>query len=158
MASVGNARALENEAIQWQKIHQLCGSIVSVVPIKKAILRPNWKSGTLLYSNAMKGARVTLYRAESQSAVCCGVAAKMAEIVAGRYGVFRFADYVGGYYWLVVQFGDGEARVPIKVDTYDKHACEVPMCSGLFSLTGALNPESRFVLSKCRNAKTSRKF
>ncbi len=40
--------------------------------------------------------------------------------------MFRFADYVGGYYWLVVRFEDGEAKVPIKVDTYDKHACEVP--------------------------------
>ncbi len=126
MASVGNARASENEAIQWQQIHQLCASVVNVVPIKKVILRPNGKSETLLHSNPMKGAKVTLYRAESQSAVCCGVAAKMAEIVTDRHGGFRFADYVGGYYWLVVQFKDGEAKAPVKVDTYDKHACEAP--------------------------------
>lgn len=126
IVSVANARAAESEQTQWQEIHQLCGWVASVVPIKKVILRPNGKKETLLYWNPMKGATVTLYRAEGQGAVCCGVAAKMAETVTDRHGGFRFADYGGGYYWLVVQLRNGEAKVPIKVDTYDKHDCEAP--------------------------------
>jgi hypothetical protein len=123
---IANARATENEQIQWQEIHQLCGRVTSVVSIKKVILRPNGKKETLLYSNPMKGTTLILYRAEGQGAVCCSVAAKMAETVTDSHGGFRFTDYDGGYYWLVVQFKNGEAKVPIKVDNYEKRACEAP--------------------------------
>jgi hypothetical protein len=123
-ASVGNATASENDGIQWQQINQLCGSILSVVPIKKVIRRPNGKSETLFYTNPMKGTTVTLYRAENRSAVCCSVSAKVGGIVTDAHGRFTFADYMGGYYRLVVQFNGGEAKVPIKADKYDKRACE----------------------------------
>jgi hypothetical protein len=124
--SVGNATASEDDGIQWQQIRQLCGSILSVVPVKKVVRRPNGKSETLFYANPMKRAAVTLYRADNQSAVCCSVAAKVGEIVTDAHGRFTFADYAGGYYWLVVQFNGGEAKVPVQADKYDKHACEAP--------------------------------
>ncbi len=126
IVSIGNADASENEEIQWQQMGQICGSVVSEVPIKKVIRRPNGKSETLLYENPMKGVTVTLYRADSESAACCNVATKLAEVVTDHNGRFRFADYVGGYYWLVVQFKGGEARVPIRTDKYDKRVCEAP--------------------------------
>src|SRR6266481_1585638 len=126
MTSARIAHAREGEGVQWHQMDQLCGSIVSVVPIKKVIRRPNGKSETLLYENPMKGVTVTLYKAEGENAVCCSVATKLGEIVTDHNGRFRFADYAGGYYWLAVQFKGGEARVPIKTNKYEKRACEAP--------------------------------
>ena len=126
VTSVRNVDASDEAGIQWHEMDQLCGSVVSVVPIKKVIRRPNGKRETLLYENPMKGTTVTLYKADGENVICCSAATKLGEVVTDQNGKFRFADYVGGYYWLVVQIKGGEAKVPMKTGKYDKRACEAP--------------------------------
>ena len=126
IVGVGNADASPNDELEWHKMDQLCGSVVSVEPIKKVIRRPNGKSETLLYENPMKGVIVTLYKADGANAPCCAIAMKLGEVVTDHNGNFRFGDYLAGHYWLVVRFKDSEAKVPIETDKYDKRACEAP--------------------------------
>ncbi len=89
----------------------------------KGIWVVNGKRQTVLHANTLDRAKLSLYPSSVSAASCCR-GEPIAETCSRKHGVFEISGVKNSEYWLLVQKGNANYKVPLRLtDDYEANVC-----------------------------------